>query len=185
MSHALRAHPDFPCAAVSSLTVDVVRRGSGLALTYVLAGALRDLAIPAIAAPARTDGLWRHACFEAFVRPTPGKGALGEGAPGYGYFELNLAPSTQWAAYRFTAYRAGMAQAAIAPPAIAVVASDQQLTLTADLDLAPLPEFAAAPWRLALAAVIEDRAGATSYWALAHPPGRPDSHHAAGFVLEL
>ena len=46
----------------------------------------------------RTDGLWRHTCFEAFiaaaVRPE--------------YWEYNLSPSGAWAAYHFTGYRAGM-----------------------------------------------------------------------------
>ena len=32
---------------------------------------------------------------------------------------------------------------------------------------------------------IEDEAGALSYWALRHPPGKPDFHHPAGFALEL
>jgi hypothetical protein len=27
--------------------------------------------------------------------------------------------------------------------------------------------------------------GALSYWALRHPPGKPDFHHPAGFALEL
>ena len=39
--------------------------------------------------------------------------------------------------------------------------------------------------RLALAAVLEDQQGALSYWALAHPPGKPDFHHPVGFTLEL
>jgi hypothetical protein len=33
--------------------------------------------------------------------------------------------------------------------------------------------------------VIEETNGAKSYWALKHPPGKPDFHHADGFVLEL
>jgi hypothetical protein len=47
--------------------------------------------VPAAVAAARTDELWRHTCFEAFVRTSP--------APAY--YEFNFAPSTQWAAYRF------------------------------------------------------------------------------------
>jgi hypothetical protein len=33
--------------------------------------------------------------------------------------------------------------------------------------------------------VIEETSGGKSYWALAHPPGKPDFHHADGFVYEL
>ena len=39
--------------------------------------------------------------------------------------------------------------------------------------------------RLALVAVIAEKNGSLSYWALAHPPHRPDFHHAEAFVLVL
>ena len=40
-------------------------------------------------------------------------------------------------------------------------------------------------WRLGLSAVIEDTSGRKSYWALAHPPGKPDFHHADCFAHEF
>ena len=39
--------------------------------------------------------------------------------------------------------------------------------------------------RLALSAVLEADDGTLSYWALHHPPGSPDFHHANCFVLRL
>ena len=39
--------------------------------------------------------------------------------------------------------------------------------------------------RIAAAAVLEDETGTLSYWALRHAPGKPDFHHADGFLLEL
>jgi hypothetical protein len=49
-----------------------------------------------------------------------------------------------------------------------------------------MPESGAAPpLRVALASVIEDGGGTLSYWALKHPPGKADFHHAHGFALEL
>ena len=50
-------------------------------------------------------------------------------------------------------------------------------------DLAALRD--AGHWRIALAAVIEDENGGLSYWALRHPPGKPDFHHPNGFALEV
>jgi hypothetical protein len=41
------------------------------------------------------------------------------------------------------------------------------------------------PWRVGLSAVIEDTSGRKSYWALAHPPGKPDFHHEDCFAHEL
>jgi hypothetical protein len=176
MRLALSLHPDFPGPADTRIEVEVARPGPlALELTYGLTGRIADLAIPPVATSARADELWRHTCFEAFIRPTPGEA----------YVELNFAPSTQWAAYRFTGYREGMARAEIAPPRLEVRATEGRLTLAAALDLAAMRTLAGDPWRLALSAVIEDHAGAKSYWALAHPSGRPDFHHAAGFVTEL
>jgi hypothetical protein len=39
--------------------------------------------------------------------------------------------------------------------------------------------------RFGLAAVIEETSGRRSFWALAHPPGKPDFHHADCFTLEV
>ena len=176
MTLKLVRHPTSDAPAVSHIEAHAARDGARLSLTSALAGDLARLAIPARAAPARADELWRHTCFEAFVRA----------APGDAYLEFNFAPSTNWAAYRFTSYRDGIRRAEIAPPAIEVETAPDRLTLAASVDLSTLPDLAAAErWRIALTAVIEDAAGALSYWSLAHTPGRPDFHHSAGFEVEL
>src|SRR5882724_3177957 len=98
MHQALRLHPDSRCTAVTSIDVEVARPHPGhLLLRYVVAGRIGDLRLPPVVAPARADELWRHTCFEAFVRPSPSAA----------YTEFNFAPSTQWAAYRFDGYRSG------------------------------------------------------------------------------
>ena len=178
MPHALSLHPDFQCEAVTRIAVDVVRPHPGaLVLSYVATGAIADLYLATPSAPERTDELWRRTCFEAFVRP----------APGEAYFEFNFAPSRQWAAYRFDAYRAGMsALDGIATPIIEPRASADRFELHVTLDLGGWPELAGdGAWRLALSAVIEEAGGRKSYWALTHPPGKADFHHADGFALEL
>jgi hypothetical protein len=169
MFQTLRPHPDTPCPAVSALEAEVVRTGGGLTLAWRLTGDLAHLAIPARAAAERTDGLWNHTCFEAFVA-----------AEGEGYLEFNIAPSTHWAAYRFDGYRQGMAALEIAAPKVETVTAGDVLEVRVALDV-PL----AGPWRIGLTAVIEAADGALSYWALAHPPGQPDFHHADGRVLAL
>jgi hypothetical protein len=174
MRVALEAHPDFRSDPVSGIEVDIEGDTTSLTLRYTLAGAIADLAIPPITGPARTDDLWRHTCFEAFLRTGDGEA----------YFEFNFAPSTAWAAYHFIGYREGMAPAEIAAPDIAIAATDHALVLTVKLDLSAL-RLPPGSCRLALAAVIERDTGGKSYWALAHPPGKPDFHHRAGFALEL
>src|SRR5215471_14541747 len=99
MRQALRLHPDSRCVAVTHIEVDIVHpRAGGLILNYLVCGTIDDLRIPPIMATVRNDGLWRHTCLEAFIRASPG----------VMYYEFNFAPSTQWAAYRFSSYRSGM-----------------------------------------------------------------------------
>jgi hypothetical protein len=71
-------------------------------------------------------------------------------------------------------------------PSIAVRRADDRLSVTARVDLEPLSDLDRdRRLRLAVSAVIEESDGRVSYWALAHPPGKPDFHHADGFVVTL
>ena len=89
MMHALLRHPHSPSQEVARIEVGLARpRPAALTLRYVLSGHIADLAIPAPAPSRRADELWRHTCFEAFLRPEDGP------EHGEAYFELNLAPST-------------------------------------------------------------------------------------------
>ena len=146
-------------------------------LTYVVEGNIGELRLPPAAAPARGDELWQHTCLEAFV------GAAAGGA----YYELNFSPSTRWAAYRFSSPRDGMRVATeIGAPRIEVQPAPGCWTLRTVLkldELTALPRDAA--WRLGLAAITEDTRGGKSYWALAHPPGKPDFHHFDCFAHEF
>ncbi len=175
---ALTLHPNARCWAVEGIEVGIERSGErALTLAYRLTGETGALRLPPLAASTRGDELWRHTCFEAFIQ-APDAG---------GYWEFNLSPSTRWGAYRFSGYRSGMSQAdAIAAPRIKVQVDKGQMSLAASLDLASLPDLPAdQPWRLGLSAVIEEADGNVSHWALAHPPGKADFHHALGFALDI
>jgi hypothetical protein len=174
----LRRHPDSLCSAVTHIDVDVARpRAGSLLLSYVVTGKIGDVRVPPVGVAARTDELWRHTCFEAFV------GSSADAA----YCEFNFAPSTQWAAYRFDSYRSGMRAATeIGTPRIDVQSSPDCVTLNASLELDWLSNLpSGARWRLGLSAVIEETSGRRSYWALAHPPGKADFHHSDCFAHEL
>ena len=106
-------------------------------------------------------------------------------ASGEEYFEFNLSPSQQWAAYRFDGYRSGMAIALLEEPWIGVSRQDGRIQLTTELELGSIPALAGKPWRVGLSAVLEEVQRGKSYWALAHPVGKPDFHHPDSFVLEL
>ncbi|WP_309627857.1 DOMON-like domain-containing protein [Brevundimonas sp.] len=153
---------------VSAITADVISTPSGLHVSFRVDGDLHRVNVPDPASPQRTDGLWRTTCLEVFVHA------------GEGYYEFNLSPSGQWAAYRFGSYRQGMAEADIGAPTLSTERDDRGFRLTARMEL---PHDA--DGRLALSAVIEQTDGAKTYWALAHPSDKPDFHHPDSFVLDL
>ena len=179
--HVLRPHPVSERGAaqdlVEELAVTVARKDGLLLLGYRLSGEIPALRLPEPRPPVRTDGLWRHTCFEAFI----GHAGATE------YWEYNFSPSGAWAAYHFTAYREGMAPLMKgAPPMLRLRTTEDHVDLDVTVDLSWLIRSASGVGlKLGLSAVIEDRAQVLSYWALKHPAEKPDFHHADGFVIDL
>jgi hypothetical protein len=174
-----------PADAIRQIDVRIARPAPArLLLEYELRGDLAGVLIanPGTDGPAggepdgRTDGLWRHTCLEVFIR-------TGAAAPG-AYVEINLAPGGQWAAYRFSGYRADMAPlTGIHPPRIELRTQPERLLLAADVTL---PEdLGATTLRLGLAAVVENTQQQLGYWALRHAAARPDFHHPDSFEFEI
>ncbi len=175
----LVCHPQSPSRGIDAIDVRVESAASGiLTLTFVLQADLTTLRIPVERPSRQVDELWRHTCFEAFLMAGNGPG----------YREYNFSPSGEWAAYAFRDYRqakdqqAGMA-ADESTPVIRVHRSAQRLALEAEVPLEPPPLTRSI--RLGLSAVVESVDSGLSYWALQHPPGKPDFHHSDAFALQL
>ncbi|WP_146151036.1 DOMON-like domain-containing protein [Allosphingosinicella deserti] len=168
-----------------TIEVELTQLGARrFALRYVVSGNIEAIEMPRHTAGAsRADELWRHTCFEAFLR-------VGERRS---YHEFNFAPSGEWNAYRLADYRQGMVREPCAEaPDITTISGGAVrpeeppllvLTATIDLERTLLPTDS--PWHIGLSAIIEERNGTRSYWALKHPPGEPDFHHPDCFHLEL
>lgn len=170
----LKPHPDWPCPAVEQMEAEVQRPAHDVVwVRFRVVGAIAQLRLPPGRSSARTDELWRTTCFEAFLRP-PGQ---------TGYLEFNFAPSGAWAAYAFDDYREGMRPLEpFAGPRVVAESGADQLVVQVEAQVAGLGDGG---WRLGLSAVLEGLDGARSYWAAAHPPGKPDFHHPDCFALEL
>ncbi len=145
----------------------MMRTADRLWLRYYAECNLNALKLGEPSAAERTDGLWQHTCFEAFI---------GDKA----YSEFNFSPSSQWAAYDFLHYRADMRmREMVEVPEIGCDASEAHFALETVFDIGTLKG------NLALSAVIEETDGTKSYWALAHPSGAPDFHHPTCFAATL
>lgn len=174
----LACHPQTRTDIVRGVAARVRRSPGGtLTVEFVLDADLGRLRIPAPRAARRAHGLWEHTCFEAFVAM--------DNKPAY--HEFNFAPSGEWALYAFQSYRESAPQPdELLAPEITVRRAADRLELDAVLRLDKLSAaHATAPLRLALSAVIEEASGSLSYWALRHPPGKPDFHHADAFALTV
>lgn len=174
---SLQRHPDSAVSAVRGIDVEIARSREAIKVLYKLGGDLDRVLLPAAAAPRRADRLWQHTCFELFVAQKDAQG----------YVEFNFSPSGEWACYGFSSYRNRTAAAGSAPQ-IAVQRADGQLELSARVRIATAGKL-----EIGISAVIEEKDGAgspsssrfLSYWALRHPPGKPDFHHRDAFALEL
>ena len=129
--------------------------------------------IPKLSEPWRAEDLWQTTCFEAFLRSAGGA---------EGYREWNFAPTGNWAAYDFTGRREGKAWAEVgSPPYIRMEDNFTWWTVGATI-----ATDAEQKWELGLSAVLEEKDGTKSYWALAHPQGdKPDFHHPDCFIAKL
>lgn len=166
-------HPNKLPLAVTAIRARITGiTDQWLTLRWSITGAAQ-IVLPTLAGKHRADGLWRHTCFEMFLKP-PG---------GESYVELNLSPNENWAAYEFASYRQGMAERAMPrQPDCTARIGGETLIFDAAVPMAGLPP---PPWRAGLTAVIEEEGGVMSYWSPAHPPGAPDFHHAACLALTV
>ncbi len=173
MRHVLVPHPDHPMPAVEKITVDLVRDGDTVMITYRVNGAIEKLVFAPEVHQERTDRLWQNSCFEIFVRIKDQRS----------YHEYNFAPTTHWAAYGFADRRHGMYDLKdVATPHIQTHINDQGFMLqVAATGVIPAEHNV----EIGLSVIIEDKDGAHSYWALAHPTGQADFHNDVCFALSL
>lgn len=173
---SIKTGPAVPGTGLE-LTGQIRRRGRTLELRLRLGG---DLASVVLAEPSprpeRRDDLWRSTCFELFLAV--------EAQPVYR--EVNLSPAGHWNVYRFSSYRQGMENE---PSLQALPFEFKPVPGSIELELAwSLPDdLGSAPSALeaGVCAVIEQREGQLSYWAVSHPGTEADFHRRDGLVLSL
>jgi len=170
-------HPETPPSEPFKLWVNVDHSGAfGATATtniwFCIGAPAGRFVIPELVEdPQRAEDLWETTCFEAFLK-IPGANE---------YREWNFAPSGEWAAYDFTSHREGRTDADVAAPYVRVEDNLTWWALGATISVA-----SKAIWALGLSAILEERDGTKSYWALAHAPcDKPDFHDPACFAAHL
>jgi len=171
----LQCHTDHPAKDVEEIAISAELSKSGkIWLRYHIDGNLNSISLPDPKDPERTDNLWHTTCCELFIS-VPEETAYGE---------YNLSPSSQWAAYQFSDFRKDAADMEIPDvPEIHLDASETHLALEAEFTL---PErFTNKTLQTSFSVIVEEMDGTKSFWAVTHPPGKPEFHHRDCFSVFL
>ena len=169
-THRLVAHPDHPPLAVKGVSLRWVDLDDGRTMLRYRLDGCGSLITPAYSGNGRTDELWKTTCFELFL-------SNGSSA----YFEFNFSPSGRWASYGFESYRSAPIEPELSmPPEIRTEQGTEIFLLTAHI----ASDDVRGTTHLGVSAIVEEEGGRLSYWALAHPEGRPDFHHPACFAAK-
>lgn len=203
-------HPDTPPRAIGSVVCSISWQGPGnWCFDYIVGEPPEALRLPPAVVPTRADGLWQRTCFELFLK-RPGVAGYcefnfspsGEWAAyrfdDYrdGLAELPVKPP------RITSTDPAQFAAGMTAHLTALGIDAETAKMMAELDVGGVGDGPSSQYALsacfddadfgwsggalaAITAVIEETDGTKSYWALAHPAGKPDFHHPDGFVLEL
>lgn len=204
----LQPHPAARPHAIGGVSCGISWGGSGeWVFSFMIGEPPEALRLPEAVPAARNANLWQTTCFELFLK-RPGDDAYIE-------FNFSPSGEwAAWTFERYREGRRDLEIAlpiitTADPDRFAMAVKDRMLALGLDDEsarilaetspAAPAPAtqfflsvafedaaFAAqGPWLASLSAVIEERHGAKSYWALAHGSDKPDFHHPDSFVLEL
>jgi hypothetical protein len=163
-----------------SITGSVGLLSGELHIQYTLHQASHDTCSPVLWPPTKTkasrrDGIWQSTCMELFLS-TPSMQR---------YWEYNFCPSGDWNIYQLSGYRSNLqADASCRQPSIT------QRTQSGGYELAVITQLPPALIHqqeliLAITAVVEQRNGQLSYWALQHGGSEADFHRRDGFQLRL
>jgi hypothetical protein len=174
MPERLVLHPDSSCAALSSVSADIEITRGVVSAQYIFNGDVDDIVWPIPAESKRTDGLWETTCCEFYLTSSVDSGSS--------YYEFNLSPSSNWAAYGFTGYRRGRYELDIRAPSIRTSRRTRDFILSARWDLGEMMRY---PVAVGLSVIVKRRGGDISYWALTHPAGKEDFHHPDCFARHI
>ncbi len=153
----------------------ITRTANIIAVSYELHGS-EEIIIPAPSdVPLRKKDLWNETCLELFlgVKDSPR------------YWEFNLSPSGHWNVFRFDTYRQGMQEemSFVSLPFTIENKSDS-LALHLKFDPGKIVRTAQ-PLEASVSAVIKQRNGTITYWALNHHSAQADFHRRDSFIVRL
>lgn len=166
---------DATTAPAISLEVLLTDRGDALFISYKLTGDLPAVDLGDTPVHARVVKLWEKTCFELFIKNERDQ-----------YMEFNFSPVFEWNAFFF--HKKGDALAewpGIQNVKIDILHSLEVFHLIAEIKKADFPQDFFQGCEAGISAVIKERKGRLSYWALSHADQRPNFHHFDSFKYKF
>ena len=155
------------------LSVKVDRRGDFLVLRYEMTGAIESVLMAEPEASTRRMALWETTCFECFF-----------GVPGQDwYWEVNLSTAGHWNVFKLDNYRSGFREE-LSIQTLSVLIDRSVCSVETELDLSLLG-LEDSEIELSVTAVIAEKLGAVSYWAVSHGGIEADFHLRNSFVIRM
>ena len=169
----------FPASKIPAIEItgQMARQGNLLSVRYSVTGNIETILLPEPSRlPDRKHELWKSTCFEFFIAE------IAKPA----YWEFNLSPSTDWNIYVIDAYRQVnmREEAAFQRLPFEFIKADGALSLAISVDLNPILQTKQA-LQVGITTIIQTKAGAETYWALAHPGEQADFHVRESFAADL
>ena len=143
---------------------------NNLTLEYQVLGDLSHYHFPKQTKQERANNLWLDTTFELFIAP------VGSDE----YWELNIAPSTQWNLYHFTSYKEGMKESnIISTPSIKTYVQHDKYRLTFNATVAH--EHFDQALQINLCTILLDQNGVRHFYSIERREGDVDFHDRGGF----
>ena len=168
-----------PFDAGKALALEIDGRGhlenNSLHVIFTLTGPIDIISFDTVqTSPRRTDNLWQRTCFEVFIQSENSSK----------YWEYNLSPASNWAAYGFERYRQGkFDELSITRIPISTHFEGQSFKLESTI---PLPEtISERNLKIGLSCVVQDKNGVIYYYALKHTKPQADFHDEGSFIINL
>ncbi len=140
-----------------------------ITLRYELLGFV-DVLWPEINKNQRKFDLWKHTCFELFLKKENEDR----------YLEFNFSPSHEWDSYEFQSYRKPQPVVRFESPVVIIKTYDYILEVELELP----PSWLDAELKASATAVIETKSHETSFFAFKHS-SEPDFHDQSTFIINF
>ena len=169
---------DLSTTEVPAITIagDLNLNDNRIQVSYQLHGNIGRLLFPKPSKTAsRKDKLWESTCFELFIAES------GNAA----YWEYNLSPSRDWAAFQFTNYRENKTNDLTIETLKIETSTDKTTRFELNASLTLAARLLGHRLCLGISAVLQDNSGKLYYYALTHRKRHPDFHDRSGFTITL